>query len=142
MAKNTLAQIIEKKINMINNLKKNITIDSLKKKITENNSFVNFKEKIEKNTISNKISINPNELNVNAENFENLLGDDSKFNANKMIEIFKGNDNDFSKAVCLNAAAWLIVMEKHLNFKDSYENVRKFILSRKTYEHLKSLQNV
>ena len=31
------------------------------------------------------------------------------FNADKMIEIFKGKDNDFSKAVCLNAAAGLIV---------------------------------
>ena len=30
-----------------------------------------------------------------------------------MIDIFKGEDNDFSKAVCLNAAAGLIVSEKH-----------------------------
>ena len=57
MAENTLQKIIEKKINKINILKKNITIDSLKKKITENNSFINFKEKIEKNIKSNKISI-------------------------------------------------------------------------------------
>ncbi len=95
-----------------------------------------------KNGEINEIIINPNELDINADKFENLLGDDAKFNANKMIDIFKGEDNDFSKAVCLNAAAGLIVMEKHLNFKDAYENVRKFILSRKTYEHLKSLQNV
>ena len=33
-----------------------------------------------------------------------------------MIEIFKGKDNDFSKAVCLNAAAGLIVSEKFTNF--------------------------
>ena len=57
MAENTLEKIIEKKINKINILKKNITIDLLKKKITENNSFINFKEKIEKNIKSNKISI-------------------------------------------------------------------------------------
>ena len=57
MAENTLEKIIEKKINKINNLKKNITIDSLKKKITENNYFIHFKEKIEKNIKSNKISI-------------------------------------------------------------------------------------
>ena len=57
MAENILEKIIEKKINKINILKKNITIDSLKKKITENNSFVNFKDKIEKNIKSNKISI-------------------------------------------------------------------------------------
>jgi anthranilate phosphoribosyltransferase len=52
-----------------------------------------------KNGQLSEISINPNELNINAENFENLLGDDAKFNANKIIEIFTGKDNDFSKAV-------------------------------------------
>jgi len=57
MAENTLQKIIEKKINKINNLKKNITIESLNKKITENNSFIDFKAKIEKNIRSNKISI-------------------------------------------------------------------------------------
>ena len=57
MAENTLEKIIEKKINKINNLKKNITIELLNKKISENNSFIDFKEKIEKNIKSNKISI-------------------------------------------------------------------------------------
>ena len=52
-----------------------------------------------------EISIDPKSLNVNAEKFENLIGNDAKFNAEKMINIFKGEDNDFSKAVCLNAAA-------------------------------------
>ena len=58
-----------------------------------------------------------------------------------MINIFKGEDNDFSKAVCLNAAAGLIVSEKFSEFIDGYENARKQILSGKTYEHLKSIQN-
>tara|TARA_B100000131_G_scaffold57663_1_gene52967 strand:- start:880 stop:1872 length:993 start_codon:yes stop_codon:yes gene_type:complete len=93
----------------------------------------------------NKISefvIDPNQINVNAEKFENLVGNDAKFNASKIIEIFKGKDNDFSKAVSLNAAAGLIVIEKFSDFKESYDNVRKFILSGKTYEHLKLLTNV
>ena len=50
--------------------------------------------------------IDPKILNVNAEKFENLIGDDAKFNANKMIEIFKGKDNDFSKAVLLKCCSW------------------------------------
>ena len=65
-----------------------------------------------------EILIDPNSLNVNADKFENLIGDDASFNANKMIEIFKGKDNDFSKAVCLNAAAGLIVNEKFIEFLD------------------------
>jgi len=95
-----------------------------------------------KNGEISEIVIDPNELNINADNFKNLLGDDAKFNASKMIDIFKGEDNDFSKAVCLNAAAGLIVMGRHLNFKDSYDEARNFILSGKTYNHLKLLQNV
>tara|TARA_B100000131_G_scaffold317220_1_gene358797 strand:+ start:122 stop:1114 length:993 start_codon:yes stop_codon:yes gene_type:complete len=95
-----------------------------------------------KNNELSEIIIDPNEFNVNADNFKNLLGSDSKYNSNKIIDIFKGEDNDFSKAVCLNAAAGLIVMEKYSNFKNSYKDARNFILSGKTYEHLKLLQNV
>ena len=88
------------------------------------------------------IIIDPNSFNVNAEKFENLIGDDAKFNASKMIEIFKGKDNDFSKAVCLNAAAGLIVNEKFTKFLDAYNFSREFILSGKPYTHLKKIQNV
>ena len=86
--------------------------------------------------------IEPKLLNVNAEKFENLVGDDANFNASKMIEIFKGKDNDFSKAVCLNAAAGLIVSEKFTEFLDAYNFSREFILSGKPYLHLEKIQNV
>ena len=89
-----------------------------------------------------EIIIDPYLLNVNADKFENLIGDDANFNAAKMIDIFKGEDNDFSKAVCLNAAAGLIVAEKFLEFSEAYNNTRKFILSGKAYLHLKKIQNV
>jgi len=89
-----------------------------------------------------KITIDPDELNIGANKFEDLLGDDSKFNASKIIDIFKGEDNDFSKAVCLNAAAGLIVAEKHSLFNKAYEDARKHILSGKTYKNLKMIQNV
>jgi len=93
----------------------------------------------------NKISeiiIDPKELNINADKFENLVGDDAKFNADKMINIFKGEDNDFSKAVCLNTAAGLIVNESHQKFNDAYTDARKHILSGKTIKHLEKIQNV
>ena len=95
-----------------------------------------------KNGEISKITINPNELNIKANKFENLLGDDSSYNANKMIDVFKGEDNDFSKAVCLNAAAGLIVAEKYSKFIDAYNSTRKHILTGKTFEHLKKIQNV
>ena len=95
-----------------------------------------------KNGEITKITIDPNELNIKADKFENLLGDDAKYNANKMINVFKGEDNDFSKAICLNAAAGLIVSEKYSKFIDAYNSTRKHILTGKTFEHLKKIQNV
>jgi len=54
---NSLNKIIIKKENKLNELKKTISIDFLKKKISENGTFINFKEKIEKNIVDNKISL-------------------------------------------------------------------------------------
>ena len=88
-----------------------------------------------------EIIIDPKELNINSEKFENLLGDDAKFNAKKIVDIFNGEDNDFSKAVCLNAGAGLIVSEKFNKFKDAYQYSREHILSGKAFDHLKIIQN-
>ncbi|MDB4193799.1 anthranilate phosphoribosyltransferase [Candidatus Pelagibacter sp.] len=95
-----------------------------------------------KNGEISEILIDPIKLDIDANEFKDLLGDDAKFNANKMLDIFKGEDNDFSKAVCLNAAAGLIVSEKHTVFIDAYNEARKHILSGKTYTNLKEIQNV
>ena len=89
-----------------------------------------------------EIVIDPELLNINADKFENLIGDDANYNSDKMVEIFKGKDNDFSKAVCLNAAAGLIVNEKFSEFLDAYNHAREFILSGKPYSYLEKIQNV
>ena len=94
-----------------------------------------------KNGEISEILVDPNIIGVNAEKFENLIGDNAEFNADKMIEIFKGKDNDFSKAVCLNAAAGLIIAEKFIEFKEAYNHTRQFILSGKTFSHLEKIQN-
>ena len=95
-----------------------------------------------KNGEISEIIIDPNKLNIDANKFDDLLGDDAKFNAVKMIDIFKGEDNDFSKAVSLNAAAGLIVAEKSSDFKEAYNTARSHILSGKTFTNLKNIQNV
>ncbi len=94
-----------------------------------------------KNGQISEILIDPKDLKINADNFNNLIGDNAKYNSEKIISIFKGKDNDFSKAVCLNAAAGLIVAEKFNKFIDAYFASREHILSGKTYEHLKIIQN-
>jgi len=83
--------------------------------------------------------LNPKDLNIRAGNFENLIGKGPEYNAEQIKEIFKGKDNDFSIAVCLNAAAGLLVAEKSTNFKEGYENLRKHILSGKVINHLSKL---
>ena len=57
MPENILEKIIKNKIAKIDILKKTISILSLKEKINENKSFINFKEKIENNIKNDKISI-------------------------------------------------------------------------------------
>ena len=88
-----------------------------------------------------EITIDPIKLNINAEKFENLIGNNAKFNADKMINIFKGEDNDFSKAVCLNAAAGLVVSEKYDDFELAYNYARGFIKSGAPFKHLIKIQN-
>ena len=56
MSENILEKII-KKIGKIEKLKKTVSLESLNILIKENNSFINFKEKIENNIKDNKFSI-------------------------------------------------------------------------------------
>ena len=94
-----------------------------------------------KNKVISEITIDPIQLNINAEKFDNLIGNDAQFNASKMTDIFKGEDNDFSKAVCLNAAAGLVVNETYQNFNEAFNKARKYILSGQTIKHLEKIQN-
>ena len=57
MSENILNKIITKKIERIDFLKKSTNLDSLNKIIDKENSYINFKEKIENNILQDKISI-------------------------------------------------------------------------------------
>ena len=57
MSKNILEEIIKKKINKIDILKKSTSLNSLTDIIDKNNSFLNFKKKIQSNLLNNKTSI-------------------------------------------------------------------------------------
>ena len=57
MVKNILNKIIDKKKQKLGELKKKISIEFLREKIKENNTFYNFKNKIENNILNNKISL-------------------------------------------------------------------------------------
>ena len=57
MSKNVLEEIINKKIEKVDLLKKSISINSLNEQIDQNKTFINFKDKIQNNIDSNKISL-------------------------------------------------------------------------------------
>jgi len=57
VSENILEKIIKNKKKKIDLLKESLSIESLKVKIDENKSFINFKKKIENNEKENKISI-------------------------------------------------------------------------------------
>ena len=57
MPENVLEKIIKRKIERVDLLKRSISLQSLTSKIIENKSFINFKEKIQKNINNNKISL-------------------------------------------------------------------------------------
>ena len=57
MAENVLDKIIKRKSEKLVNLKKTISLDSLNAMIDKNKTFINFKERIERNIKDNKFSI-------------------------------------------------------------------------------------
>jgi indole-3-glycerol phosphate synthase len=57
MSENILNNIISKKIERVDTLKKSISLDSLNEIIDKNNTFIDFKEKIQNNIVQDKISI-------------------------------------------------------------------------------------
>ena len=83
--------------------------------------------------------LDPKEMGINANNFKNIVGKEPNYNSEKIKEVFRGKDNDFSIAICLNAAAGLIVSDKINSFKEAYDQLRKHILSGKAENHLSKL---
>ena len=57
MSKDVLEEIIKKKIEKVDLLKKSISLNSLNEQIDQNKTFINFKDKIQNNIDNNKISL-------------------------------------------------------------------------------------
>jgi anthranilate phosphoribosyltransferase len=89
-----------------------------------------------------KFTIDPIELGIQNKNKENLKGRNAEYNAQKIIDIYKGEDNEFSDAVALNAAAGLIITGKEKKFKNSYIFAKHHLRSGKVFNHLKRIQAV
>ena len=93
MSENILKKIFDNKKIKINKLKKNISADLLSQKIEDNNSFINFKEKIINNHNNNKISIIA-EIKKASPSAGVIIND---YNPVDIANIYKSN-----KATCLS----------------------------------------
>ena len=89
----------------------------------------------------NEFTINPKDLGINEGDKENLKGKNAEYNAEKIIDIYKGTSNEFSQSVALNAAAGLIVSGKENDFKNAFNKATKHLSSGKVFEHLTKLQS-
>jgi anthranilate phosphoribosyltransferase len=86
--------------------------------------------------------IDPIYLDITSKNKKNLKGKNAEYNSQKIIDIFKGEDNEFSDSVSLNVAAGLVVSNKEKNFKKAYELSKQHLRSAKVYEHLQKIKNI
>ena len=93
MSENILEKIIKKKIEKIYHLKKSINLNQLNDLINVNNSFVNFKEKIQNNISNNKTSIIA-EIKKASPSAGIIIDD---YNPVEIANIYKNN-----KATCLS----------------------------------------
>ncbi len=89
-----------------------------------------------------KFIIDPSELNIVNKNKQNLKGKNAEYNAQKIIDIYRGEDNEFSDAVALNVSAGLVITDKEKNFKDSYNLAKHHLKSGKVFNHLKKIQAI
>ena len=95
-----------------------------------------------KNGKINEFTINPKNLNINFINKEKLRGQNAAYNAEKIVEIYKGKTNEFSTSVSLNVAAGLIVSGKENDFKIAYDKATKHLSSGDVFQHLVKIQSV
>ena len=87
-----------------------------------------------------EIKIDPKKVGVKFSNPDKLKGQDPDYNANKIIDIFSGNQNEFFEAVCLNSAAALIISNKFNKFEDAYDFSKEHLKTGKALTHLKKIQ--
>jgi len=94
---------------------------------------------LENNNI-NSFTINPNEFIKQKFKFEDIVGSDAKYNAQRILEVFSGKEGALLEIISLNVAASLIVMDRFDNLEDSYQFSKKYIISGKTFDYYNSIK--
>ena len=90
----------------------------------------------------NEFIIDPKDLGINSGNKDNLKGKNAEYNAEKIVEIYKGKLNEFSQSTALNVAAGLIVSGNENDFKTAFDKASKHLASGNVFQHLSKLQSI
>ncbi len=88
-----------------------------------------------------EFTINPKNFGLNSNNKENLNGKNAEYNAEKIVEIYKGKNNEFSQSVALNVAAGLIVSGKENDFEIAFKKATNHLNTGKVFQHLNKIQS-
>ena len=94
-----------------------------------------------KNGKIKEFSIDPKNLGINLTNRENLKGKNAEYNSEKIIEIYRGKNNEFSQSVALNTAAGLIVAGKEIDFNIAYKKALSHLNSGNVFQFLSKIQS-
>ena len=89
-----------------------------------------------------KILINPRDFINHNYHLTDIIGGDAKFNALKIRNLCKGENNAFLEIVSLNCAAALLVLGIDIDLPNAYKKVRSHILSGLVQKQLETLKNL
>ena len=87
-----------------------------------------------------KILINPRDFINHNYHLTDIIGGDAKFNALKIRNLCKGENNAFLEIVSLNCAAALLVLGIEIDLPNAYKKVRSHILSGLVQKQLETLR--
>ena len=88
-----------------------------------------------------EFTIDPKEFGIVAKNINNLKGKNALYNSQKIIEIYKGQSNEFSDAVSLNVSAGLVVSGKEYDLKEAFKKAKEHLNSGNVLEYLYKIQS-
>ena len=93
-----------------------------------------WKEKI------NEFKINPKDVGLKTCDFKEILGGNSKFNAQKIEQLITGEKNGFFYSVLFNSAAALTICERVKSLQDGIKLASDALLSGKTKKLIRKLK--
>ena len=93
-----------------------------------------------KNKNISSFEIDPLEIIKKKYDFEEIVGGDAKYNAEKILEVYNGKDGALLDIISLNVAAGLIVLDQFDSIKDSFVFTKKHINSGKVLSYYNTLK--